>query len=91
LEVIDPTQPLNVAGDATRLTLEFQQIGCGEEPAIRFAIRSDGCVEITRWFNDPGEKDEDGDYIHICDLDAFIAELQAVKAAAIAHFGRWPC
>lgn len=51
-------------------------------------VRGDGCVNLRRYY---GADDEDNDYIHICDLDAMIEKLQAVKAAALEHFGDdWP-
>ena len=50
----------------------------------------DGCVHIERYTN--GTISEDNrDYIHICDLDKFIQELQEVKDKALKHFGsNWP-
>ena len=55
-------------------------------------VRSDGCIDFTRYFNFPldwPERDEDDVdcYIHICDIDDFIARLKALKQMAIEHFG----
>lgn len=61
-----------------------------EDHNDRFSVdvRNDGCVHLRRYYS---VDDEDSDYIHICDLDAMIEKLQAVKAAALEHFGEdWP-
>lgn len=57
---------------------------------------SDGCVHLHRVHNVPLPIDEENDqqivdYLHICDLDAMIERLQALKATALEHFGGyWP-
>lgn len=55
-------------------------------------VKWDGCLEVTRYFNVPyGEGNEDNEStIHICDLDEFIARLEALRALARQHFGDWP-
>jgi hypothetical protein len=51
-------------------------------------VKPDGCIDIHRYFNAPGE---DADDLHICDLDGLIARLQALKLEAAKHFGpEWP-
>lgn len=45
--------------------------------------RWDGCVHL----NVGTEASGLGDYVHICDLDDFIAQLQKVRDMARAHFG----
>ena len=60
------------------------------KPHMEFDVRFDGCVHIRRWHNRvEGEKD-DCDYMHICDLDEFIAHLDEVRAKAKEHFGAFP-
>lgn len=60
------------------------------------SVKWDGCVHFRRAYNLPyphpeGDDDAFEDYIHICDLDEFIARLQALKQKAIEHFGGdWP-
>lgn len=61
-------------------------------------VKWDGCIDLTRYFNTPLSvergKDRNSDdecYIHICDLDDFIARLQKLRDAAQAAFGEpWP-
>ena len=53
-------------------------------------VRVDGCVDLRRYYNGAPHDDaviseNDIDYIHICDLAAFIAELEALKAMALAR------
>ena len=60
----------------------------------------DGCVDFRRYYNDPNgspnRKADDSDYIHICDIDEMIADLQEIKRMAQEHFagksgeGYWP-
>lgn len=51
---------------------------------MRFAVKFDGCVNIDDF-------DREVIALHICDLQEFISALQAVHAAAVAHFGdQWP-
>lgn len=72
-----------IAGEDTndhRLLLE------GEHRLWAARVRSDGCVDLTRWFN--GRTDEDdADTIHLCDVRETIARLEALLAAATDHFG----
>ena len=66
-------------------------------------VKWDGCIHFYQAGNVPfdatfgqseGPRDESAcdDYIHICDLDDFIARLAALRDAARAHFGEkeWP-
>lgn len=59
-------------------------------------VKWDGCIHLNRYYNFPWGKDpihpeaDNEDYIHICDLDEFIARLQALKVMAETHFGEWP-
>ena len=54
-------------------------------------VKWDGCIELIRYFNVPRdlapERGDDYDQIHICDIDETIERLQALKTAAIEHFG----
>jgi hypothetical protein len=56
------------------------------------AIKVDGCIDYTRYFNTPRgvdtENDEEGDSIHFCDIDAEIARLQALKRVAANYFAK---
>ena len=59
-------------------------------------VKFDGCVDFMRYHNWPKDaapagREEDVDYIHICDVDDMIARLQAIKEAAKKHFKEWPC
>ena len=59
----------------------------------RASVRSDGCLELYRHFNDPDPKTKESDIaqMHICDLDDFIRRLEALRETAKVHFGRdWP-
>jgi hypothetical protein len=51
----------------------------------------DGCVHYYRYFNTPRGMDtkndeEEGDYLHICNIDEEIARLQALKRIAANYF-----
>lgn len=68
-------------------------------PSWRASLRFDGCVHLNRYFNGfdpdsktgPSSKDNDTDYMHICDLDELIELLQQLKSEALEHFGKdWP-
>jgi len=51
-------------------------------------IRVDGCVHLRRYYNGttPEQDDRDEtDYIHICDLAAFIKELTELRDFALAN------
>ena len=57
----------------------------------RYGVRFDGCVHIISYSERPffdvyGEQ-QAHDYLHICNLDQFIADLLEIKRKAIAHFG----
>ena len=52
-------------------------------------VRFDGCVHLRRYYNSPGPH-ADQDYLHICDLDEFIAQMQELRELAKAHFDDWP-
>lgn len=55
---------------------------------------ANGCVHYRKYANLPFTQSghpQMVDYLHICDLDAEIARLQAIKQMAVAHFGEgWP-
>jgi hypothetical protein len=58
-------------------------------------VKSDGCIHLNQYFNRPftevsPTEAADSGYFHICDLDDFILRLQALRAAALEHFGAWP-
>lgn len=65
-------------------------------------VKWDGCIHLHHAGNVPfrddfgyadGTRDKGAcdDYFHICELDDLIARLQALKAAALEHFGPdWP-
>jgi hypothetical protein len=63
-------------------------------------VKFDGCVHIRAYSNAARDdqhklpsplREDSTDYMHICDLDEFIAGLQALRAAAVQHFGEgWP-
>lgn len=63
------------------------------------SVKFDGCIHYNKIYNtsynENGEyfKPEDSeceDYIHICDIDDMIKQLQEIKAMALAHFGdKW--
>ncbi len=57
-------------------------------------VRFDGCIHLdhaanSSFTNDPARKEslECDDYIHICDVDDFIARLLELKRLAKLHFG----
>ena len=56
-------------------------------------VKATGCVDYTRYFNTPKDAPPavrcPGDFtqsLHICNLDAEIARLQAIRTAAVAWF-----
>ena len=58
-------------------------------------VKSDGCIDFYRYHNWPKDKapagrEEDVDYIHICDVDDMIARLQAISLVAKGQFEVWP-
>ena len=60
-------------------------------------IKWDGCINLRRYANTPlehrkpNEEDPCDEYVHICDIDRYIAELQALKLKALEYFsGEWP-
>lgn len=58
---------------------------------VHAGIKFDGCVHLRKAYNSPfpknGDREEDQDYIHICDIDEMIKELTLLKEMAIKHFG----
>lgn len=54
-----------------------------------FGVKFDGCVNVEKFDGGP---DHLGDqYIHFCDLDRIIDQLQEVRDRAKLHFGsNWP-
>lgn len=64
--------------------------GVVEGHDLKASVKWDGCIHLTRIYNG-GIDAEDVDTIHICDLDTFIQELQALRDACEVHFGDpWP-
>jgi hypothetical protein len=59
-----------------------------EDKTIRFNLKWDGCIDLWRSYNGYTVDDinEDKDYIHICDIDEFIEQLQQIKEFGINHF-----
>lgn len=58
-------------------------------------VKWDGCIHYSQYFNNPihdkKRNPQDTDTLHICDIDAFIKELQEIKRLAQEHFGsEWP-
>jgi len=56
---------------------------------ILLTRRFDGCTHIETWangetFDTPSPKYRD--YLHVCDLDEFIAQLQELKRLSDEHF-----
>ena len=78
----------------TKESGEFSLTLENKEEAIKYDIRLDGCIHIKRFWNGnliDSSKNADMDYLHICELDKFIEELQAVKLCAVAYFNnKWP-
>lgn len=58
------------------------------------AVKWDGCIHYDSATNVPfgiPDRRTDSDcYWHICDIDHEIERLQALKEAALEHFGMWP-
>jgi hypothetical protein len=54
-------------------------------------VRFDGCVHLWRYANEPkgepGRDDGCDDYMHICDIDDFIARLTELRDRARERFG----
>ena len=66
--------------------------GLADGHNLRAEVKWDGCVHLNRDYLVDAGKEANTDYIHICDLDQFIGELQALSVKAKAHFGDpWPC
>jgi len=54
------------------------------------SVKWDGCIDFTRYFNEPNGEMKDS--IHICDIDDMIARLQALKQLCIENsFGEMTC
>lgn len=57
---------------------------------IQALLKWDGCIDFRYGWNGikPGEDKtgENTDYIHICDIDEMIANLQALKEFGKKHF-----
>jgi hypothetical protein len=57
-------------------------------------VRRDGCFELTRSHNVPLAEqpdEEDIDFLHVCDYDAMLERLDAMRRAAQDHFDQvWP-
>lgn len=58
----------------------------------RARVKWDGCIDLHTYANTPltirgkGEEDSCDCYIHICDIDDFMLELEALRTAAQKHF-----
>jgi hypothetical protein len=54
-------------------------------------VKWDGCIHLNRYYNipknEPERIDSDVDYLHICDLDEFIKDMQDLREKAKEHFG----
>lgn len=53
--------------------------------SVEAMTKWDGCTHL--WLSDCRTPDDEAAYIHICDLDEFIAALQVMRAQALAYFG----
>ncbi len=69
----------------------------GAETWRSAVVKWDGCIHFHSYANVPLELSPDrkdpaccDDYLHICDIDEMIADLQKIKAMAFEHFGEWP-
>lgn len=64
----------------------------------RACVKWDGCIHFDSFANVPLELSPDrkdpacvDSYIHICEIDEMIEDLQAIKKLALEHFkGEWP-
>jgi len=89
------TYPKGTAEDHW-LDLEYGRSQDGP-PSYRASVKWDGCVHLYSYMNgaDPAtdsaaEMEQNTEYFHICDVEVFIGELQALVAKAREHFGEWP-
>lgn len=54
----------------------------------RITIKRDGCIDYRRYYNIPYPDNKKQVYfIHFCDLDEVIDQLQSIKEIAKLHFG----
>lgn len=53
-------------------------------------VKWDGCVHLHHVQPGASKTLDESDYLHICDLDDFIARLQELRTLAEAKFGEWP-
>lgn len=58
-------------------------------------IKWDGCIDFRQYSNgfspddpDSKEKEDNCDYIHICDINEMIEKLQGIKRVAEEHFSK---
>jgi hypothetical protein len=49
----------------------------------RASVKSTGCIHFYQDY----PADDDGEYLHICDIDDLIERLQELKVRAELHFG----
>ncbi len=61
----------------------------------RITARFDGCIHIEEYSNgttwEMPTAEQDRDYMHICDVEKFILQLQLTVVAAKEQFGKhWP-
>jgi hypothetical protein len=79
--------------DPEEETTEFQLNLVDPEGWRRASAKWDGCVNYWLYHNTP--LGEDGNYIHICDIDEEIVRLQELKRTAANYFaehrpdGKW--
>jgi len=64
---------------------EYHLTIVNDDRTVRFVAKKDGCVDITMWCNgadmdNPDNREEDIDYLHVCDLETFIKHLQEVQS-----------
>ena len=78
-------------GIATPYWIDLVEVdGLADGHNIRASVKWDGCINLTRTYNG-GTDAEAEDCIHICDLDQFIKELEALRIACKEHFkDPWP-
>lgn len=76
--------------------LDLYWFECGY-PWARASVKWDGCIHFNTVSNEPYDLTTDKveehqleNYLHICDIDRFIEQLQQLKKVSLEHFGDWP-
>ena len=89
-ERTEPKPPWTVDAEKTEeLRLELRD----PDGWWRASVKWDGCIELTRYHNVPEQELATAtvtgyqQHLHLCSLDETIRRLQALRAAAIEHFG----